>query len=227
MKKILIIVGCVALVAVLVSCSDKRRSTGRAYMPDMTYSRAYETYAALDTAKFTTVPDDWGKDGHKIYYTAKPVGGTMAQGDLQPYEYSNDSTGYAASANVKSPVDPATVNMKEAERLYLVNCAICHGVKLDGNGPLYKRSDGTDGPYPAKPANLSGDAKYIAMAEGTMFHVVTYGKGAMGSYASQLSTKQRWDVIAYVKSKQGGVPKDTVNMPGDTAKKPAVPAGSN
>jgi mono/diheme cytochrome c family protein len=41
------------------------------------------------------------------------------------------------------------------------------------------------------------------MAEGTMFHSLTYGKNAMGSYASQLSTKQRWMVITYVKSKQG------------------------
>ena len=37
-----------------------------------------------------------------------------------------------------------------------------------------------------------------------MFHSVTYGKGAMGSYASQLNTMQRWMVIAYIKSKQGG-----------------------
>ena len=41
-----------------------------------------------------------------------------------------------------------------------------------------------------------------AMPEGTMFHSVTYGKGQMGSYASQLNTKQRWKVIAYIKSKQ-------------------------
>jgi mono/diheme cytochrome c family protein len=34
----------------------------------------------------------------------------------------------------------------EAERLYLINCGICHGTKLDGNGPLY--NDGK-GPYPA------------------------------------------------------------------------------
>jgi hypothetical protein len=40
------------------------------------------------------------------------------------------------------------------------------------------------------------------MPEGTMFHSVTYGIRAMGSYASQLSTKQRWMVIAYIKSKQ-------------------------
>ena len=39
----------------------------------------------------------------------------------------------------------------------------------------------------------------------------TYGKGAMGSYASQLNTKQRWEVIAYIKAKQfpGGAAVDS------------------
>jgi mono/diheme cytochrome c family protein len=41
-----------------------------------------------------------------------------------------------------------------------------------------------------------------AMPEGTMFHSATYGKGQMGSYASQLNTRQRWEVITYIKSKQ-------------------------
>jgi hypothetical protein len=35
-----------------------------------------------------------------------------------------------------------------------------------------------------------------------MFYSVTYGKNKMGSYASQLNTRQRWMVIAYIKSKQ-------------------------
>jgi mono/diheme cytochrome c family protein len=89
--------------------------------------------------------------------------------------------------------------MTEAQRLYLVNCAICHGSKLDGNGPLYK--DG-NGPFAAKPATLVGDAKYEAMPEGQMYYSATYGKNKMGSYASQLDTRQRWMVIAYIKSKQ-------------------------
>jgi hypothetical protein len=42
------------------------------------------------------------------------------------------------------------------------------------------------------------------MPEGTMFHSVTYGKGFMGSYASQLTRKQRWMIIHYVKSRQTG-----------------------
>lgn len=198
MKQFLIIAGSVLAIA-LASCGP-RRSPGRAYMPDMFYSRAYETYAALDTAAFTTDRNNWGKDDDKIFYNEQPVAGTVARGDMAPYQLKNDSAGYAQSAAVKNPLDSSAVDMKEAERLYLVNCAICHGPKLDGNGPLWK---GGDGPFPAAPKNFMAD-DMKKMAEGTMFHSVTYGKGQMGSYASQLTTQQRWMVIAYIKSKQGG-----------------------
>jgi mono/diheme cytochrome c family protein len=111
-----------------------------------------------------------------------------------------DTTNYYASRATKNPL-PALdeVQTKEAERLYLINCGICHGAKLDGNGPLWK--DG-DGPYPSKPASLVGDAKYEQMPEGQMFYSITYGKNLMGGYASQLSAKQRWMVIHYIKAKQ-------------------------
>ncbi|MBL7724192.1 MAG: cytochrome c [Chitinophagaceae bacterium] len=188
MNKILTVIGCMALVVATVSCNKTRRNTGRTYMPDMAYSRAYETYASTEAL-----------DKAGVHYTARPVDGTIARGEMAAYPYKNDSIGYVKSAEVKNPFDSAAVDMKEAERLYLVNCAICHGTKLDGNGPLWK--DG-NGPFPSKPIALAGDAKYVAMTAGTMFHSVTYGKNAMGSYASQLSTKQRWEVIAYIKSKQ-------------------------
>ena len=189
MKKILIVTGCIAVGIAMVSCGGTRRKTGRAYMPDMAYSRAYETYAT--TANL---------DSAEIHYIARPVEGTIARGDAFPYSLKNDSSGYALSAGITNPYDSVEIDMKEAERLYLVNCGICHGAKLDGNGPLW---NGGDGPYPAAPKNLLGD-DMKALKPGTIFHVVTYGKGQMGSYASQLSTKQRWEVVKYVKSKQNG-----------------------
>lgn len=187
MKKLLNIAACIILTAVLFSCGRGSGDPGRAYMPDMAYSRAYETYASTENLE---------KKG--IHYTGLPVPGTIARGDMMHYPYKNDSLGYVLSAGVKNPVARGSVNMKEAERLYLVNCGICHGTKLDGNGPLWK--DG-NGPYTAAPRNFM-DAVMKSMTEGTMFHSVTYGKGQMGSYASQLNTKQRWEVIAYIKSKQ-------------------------
>jgi mono/diheme cytochrome c family protein len=201
MKKVLFITGCIVLTVAVISCDGPRRKTGRAYMPDMTYSRAYETYAPaqerLDSAKTGA------------HYSGLPVEGTIARGDMMPYMIKNDSAGYVQSASVKNPLDAASIDMTEASRLYLVNCGICHGAKLDGNGPLYKNGNG---PFTAAPAKLVGDPAIAAKAEGTMFHVATYGKGQMGSYASQLTTRQRWMVVAYVKSKQmGGATKDSVS----------------
>ena len=40
------------------------------------------------------------------------------------------------------------------------------------------------------------------MPMGTMYAAIKYGKNLMGSYASQLSRKQRWMVIKYIKDKQ-------------------------
>ena len=201
MKKFLNIASCIVLAIVLTSCDSTRRDPGRAYMPDMAYSPAYETYAPTDNLE---------KKG--IHFTGRPVEGTIARGDMMAYSLKNDSLGYAQSAAIKNPLAPGVADLKNAERLYLINCGICHGTKLDGNGPLFK--DGS-GPYTAAPKNFM-DAAMKAMPEGTMFHSVTYGKGQMGSYASQLNTKQRWEVIAYIRSKQ--FPAGTA----DTTAKPVV-----
>lgn len=218
MKKLTIISIFAAGVA-LVACSDVRRSPGRAYMPDMAYSRAYETYSVTEEKKAELL-----KQG--IHYTNVPVAGTVKRGQdftfRLPKDVAGDSTYYKQSRELVNPiVSPDSVTMKEAERLYLINCGICHGTQLNGNGPLWK--DGA-GPYPAAPKNLIADAAMLAMPDGQMYYSVTYGKGAMGSYASQLNSTQRWMVIHYVKSKQKAASGKDQSTPGasnigtDTAK---------
>lgn len=188
MKKIKILAA-FALTTILVtafeSC-DSKREPGKIYMPDMAYSRAYEAY---DTGSIRLKNEN-------INYIPYPVAGTIRRGDLFPYTLPNDSNGYKMSAEVKDPLPPLdTIQMAEAQRLFNINCAICHGPKMDAQGPL-----STGGKIPAV-ANLTL-AQYVKMPEGTMFHSVTYGKNNMGSYASQLSRRQRWMVIQYVKSNQ-------------------------
>ena len=212
MKKISIIAVLVLAVAVW-SCSDVRRSPGHVYMPDMAYSRAYETYAPYDTLR---------KQG--IFYNRLPVPGTIKRGELLPFTLTADKPGdtvnYIASRAVPNPM-PAlnAAQMKEAERLYLVNCGICHGAALDGNGPLY---NGGNGPFAAAPKNLVADPYVSKEPEGQMFYVMTYGKGQMGSYASQLSTTQRWMVAHYIKSKQPGGVTTAAAAADTTAAQPAA-----
>ena len=182
--KIIIAFVLMSILATVFESCDSKREPGKIYMPDMTYSRAFEAYAANDLKK------------ENINYIPYPVEGTIRRGDLFTYSLPNDSNGYKMSAEVKDPLPPLdTIQMAEAQRLFNINCAICHGLNMDAQGPL-----STGGKIPAV-ANLTL-AQYVKMPEGTMFHSITYGKNNMGSYASQLSRMQRWMVIQYVKSKQ-------------------------
>ena len=188
MKKIIVLSVLILSAVFVISCDD-RSKPGKIYMPDMAYSRAYETYA-----------DHSNLASKGINYNNQPVAGTVMRGEEMPYHLLNDSAGYAQSNSLVNPLSKMTeAEATETERQYLINCAICHGPKLDGNGPLYK---GGAGPYPAKPATLVGDPAIEAKGEGDYYHVMTYGKNLMGSYASQLSRKQRWMIAQYIKTKQ-------------------------
>ena len=210
------ILSCAMMALLVTGMSSCFRAGGKypgtVYMPDMAYSRAVETYADHSHLK------DAG-----INYNATPVAGTVKRGDILggfnlAMDKAGDTTNYIASKQIANPLPALSESeMAEAKRLYNVNCGICHGEKLDGNGPLYK---GGDGPYPAKPATLVGDAKYENMPAGHMMYSLTYGKNLMGSYAAQLSSKQRWMVIHYVKSMQpGGKPAAATAAPAaDTTK---------
>jgi mono/diheme cytochrome c family protein len=198
MKKIGILTGIVALCSsVMVGCGGaKGDDPGKTYMPDMYYSRAYETYG------YNNSPEDHNLKSRGVYYTGTNVPGTVARGESFSFPIVAGDSGYAQAASYRRTDTTAmtAAQMKEAERLYLINCAICHGSALDGNGPLWK---GGDGPYPAAPRNLKDDYTK-ALSDGQMFHVITYGKGQMGAYSSQLNTTQRWWVIDYIRKQQGG-----------------------
>ena len=192
MKKIPVITGILlSLIMAAASCSNNHKKPGAVYMPDMAYSRAYETNSKNDI-----FPDR--------QTNRTPVPGTITRDQLLPFRIAKDAPGdtsnFAKARTVHNPLPlQSEAQMKEAERLYLVYCGICHGTKLDGNGPLW--SDG-DGPFPAAPKNLL-DASIVSQGDGQLFYTITYGKNMMGSYASELNPEQRWMVIDYIREKQG------------------------
>jgi mono/diheme cytochrome c family protein len=204
----------VSAAVVLVSCGAGGNNPGRVYMPDMAYSRAYESYALLDSTKFTTDPSHLGKE---IFYNSKPVDGTMRMGDIAPFEAPlSDSAGglYTISNATKNPLPPLNhTDSLEAARLFNINCAICHGDKAGNNGPVGSKVGGVKSIVAASPG----------YSDGRIFHVVNYGQGNMGSYASQLSRKQRWMIIQYIrtlepKPEAGAAPATTASTTAPAAK---------
>ncbi len=151
------------------------------YMPNMYEAVSYETYSESDA--FNSPYGLKGKEGQL------PPTGTIKRGFV-PYEYPNTPDALIAvkAANLKSPLDSAAVDMKKAEELFNIYCAICHGTAGDGKGKLVKQEK-----FLGVPSYK--DREFNA---GSVFHVQTYGLNSMGSYANQLSQKERWMVAEYV-----------------------------
>ena len=189
MKKTAIIATLVLTTAVVIISCDSKRQPGKVYMPDMAYSRAYESYALRDSSKFTMDPAD---AGHKIFYNNLPPAGTIKRGDEFPFNVPNDSNGLINLAPlVKNPLPPlAGKELEEAGRLFNINCAVCHGAKAEANGPLAPKVGGVKSIIAASPG----------FSDGRIFYVMTYGQNNMGSYASQLSREQRWRIVQYIRT---------------------------
>ncbi|HMU08381.1 MAG TPA: cytochrome c [Ferruginibacter sp.] len=189
MKKTAIIATWVLITAVVFISCDSKRQPGKVYMPDMAYSRAYESYAERDSTKFTTDPND---ATHKIFYNNLPPAGTIKRGDQFPFNVPNDSNGLInLSAQVKNPLAPLTgKELEEAGRLFNINCAICHGAKGEANGPMAPKVGGVKSIIASSPT----------FSDGRIFFVMTYGQNNMGSYASQLSREQRWRIVQYIRT---------------------------
>ena len=166
-----------ALVILVVACQDKSKPNYQ-YMPNMYEPVSYETYEAVDF-----LPN--GSEA------MKPVEGTINRGWL-PYEYENTLEGKELARMMLSPLDSlnSELNLEEGKELYAIYCAICHGDKGAGQGTLVKRE------------KILGVPSYADAARnittGTTYHTMQYGLNSMGSYASQMNTKEMWQVSAYV-----------------------------
>jgi cytochrome c len=109
----------------------------------------------------------------------------------------DDTTGYSRAAReIHSPLFANKVNIEEGKRLYLIFCQHCHGKEGHGDGAISK--NGLIAGIPDYATKLKD------LEEGKMYHTLQYGKGLMGSHASQLNQKERWQILEWVKCLQKG-----------------------
>jgi mono/diheme cytochrome c family protein len=89
--------------------------------------------------------------------------------------------------------DPTAVS--EGVALFQSNCASCHGEHADGHG------DAAAGLAPP-PANFRGTDVLARHSDAYLFYRLTEGKPgtAMPSFRGALAERERWAVIAYLRS---------------------------
>lgn len=84
--------------------------------------------------------------------------------------------------------------LQRGQKLFTVNCAVCHGGFGDGNGITVKYGQ-------APPANYHTD-RLLQVTDGYIYQVITEGKGLMGPYGPNIKPADRWAIVAYVRALQ-------------------------
>ncbi len=174
MKGLIKILVIVLVVFSFTSCK-KDSAPNYQFFPNMYESVGYETYGENEI-----FPNEQA--------ALLPAEGSIARG-FTPFEIEGTNEGYElAKTTLTSPLEASEVDLAEGKELYDIYCGICHGSKGAGQGKLVKRE------------KILGIPNYAdrEITEGSTYHVIYYGKNAMGSHANQLSENERWQVVAYV-----------------------------
>lgn len=211
------------------SCVSDKDSSGLEYMPDMYRSPAIEPYvdygqirgredAALTMLQSALTPPHgtipyYGTDKEKVSLmmpwsilpnpefaeTHGLKGFDFADGSVDTYEVDalawnwNPLKMDIEATQNGDKIDRTNKTLANAKKLYTANCMHCHGEKGDGNGPMM-----ASGAYSGVP-NYKDKA---ALSDGQIFYSIYYGKGMMGSHASQLNKKEIWSLVHYVRKFQ-------------------------
>jgi len=152
------------------------------FLPEMARSVPYDSFSA-----------------NRVFADGKtlrtPVEGTIRRG-LMPLHYQATEQDFVrAGEELRNPhsLDDEEIAAQGAEQ-FRRKCMPCHGPAGLGDGPVAQRG------YPPPPSLLAENA--LNLADGQMFHIITYGKGNMPPHAAQISREDRWKVILHIRSLQ-------------------------
>ena len=121
------------------------------------------------------------------------VPGVVARGHLDADQAFYTGTGPSGPVTANPLGSTRDVLLRGRER-YDIYCSPCHDRVGSGEGMIVLRG------FKQPPTFHSERVRGVP--DGYLFHVITNGFGAMASYASQISARDRWAIIAYIRALQ-------------------------
>lgn len=115
-------------------------------------------------------------------------------------EYYGDGLPQAVTADVAF--------LQRGQEKYNIYCSICHGESGNGAGVISK--------YGLLPTNLvtAPVADRAQRPDGNLYDVLVNGKGLMGGYGANLTLRDRWAIVAYVRTLQQRVKMPAADVEG-------------
>ena len=124
----------------------------------------------------------------------EPIEGTVARGQLRldDHYFEGKVNGELATT---IPFAVTTEVLKRGQERFDIYCSPCHDRTGRGNGLVVQRG------LKKQPPSFH-EERLREAAIGHFFDVPTNGFGAMYSYASRISTKDRWAIASYIRALQ-------------------------
>ena len=97
-------------------------------------------------------------------------------------------------SGLANPTPSSPASLANGRLYYQINCAVCHGDRGMGDGPVTK--------YGMPGIAITGDATR-ARSDGYIYGMIRNGRGLMPTY-NRIEEMDRWDVVNYVRALQGG-----------------------
>jgi mono/diheme cytochrome c family protein len=127
---------------------------------------------------------------------SKPESSYPIEENKEKYDIPNTKEGYIkAGKTLKNPLENTQQNIEAGEILYIENCQQCHGENGDGQSIMVQEEK-----YPPPPDFRE---RLNEIEEGQIFHSLTYGKNLMPGNQKDLSTRERWLLVLYIKNLAG------------------------
>jgi mono/diheme cytochrome c family protein len=181
----------------LSSCRYDSNVSGLHWFLDMHDNYAVEAQEEDPTTRNVTLADGLQKGGSTLEVIGGPGSsmrvppeGTVARNQT-PYPFSAGEFMEAGDA-LTNPLSPTKEVLARGKKMYEINCAVCHGYKGNGDGPVVD-------PFPAPPSFVAASASTRLWKDGMIYHLITMGRGLMKPYAAQVRESDRWAIIHYVR----------------------------
>lgn len=162
----------------LAACNAEGNRPGLVVTPGMVESIPYDAY---DKSPIT---------GQTLLRAPE---GTVPYGAVRHLYGSGADEAARAGRELVNPIEPGSEEIARGKAQYDTFCAVCHGPKGDGDGPIIGR-------FPNPPSLVAPRARNLP--DGHLFHVITRGQGIMAPYAAQVLADDRWRIVHFVRTLQ-------------------------
>lgn len=138
-------------------------------------------------------PEMHNQPNHRRLQPERPhaaAGAVPVSGGRVPYSYTQ-------ARALQNPVQSTPETRRQAQNLYAVNCAACHGDGGRGDGPVakYFRSNPA---APVPPTDL-GSEQVRNLTDGELYWIAANGLGNMPAFGDELTDEQLWTVVLAIR----------------------------